>query len=153
MLPSTKREMFLALAWQYLGTFYKWGGDDPSGFDCSGLVIELAKSVGILPTSGDYRACDLWTRWKYLSVPDPRPGDVVFFGRDGNVTHVEICVLARPMLSIGASGGGSATRDEQDAIDQNAFIKVRPIYGRGVSHEVIGIVDLFDHPNLPGGNE
>ena len=37
------------LAWKYIGKFYKWGGDDPSGFDCSGFVIEILKSVGILP--------------------------------------------------------------------------------------------------------
>jgi len=30
-------------------TFYLWGGDDPlAGFDCSGFVIEILKSVGIL---------------------------------------------------------------------------------------------------------
>uniref|UniRef100_A0A6M3IV91 Putative cell wall hydrolase n=1 Tax=viral metagenome TaxID=1070528 RepID=A0A6M3IV91_9ZZZZ len=152
MLPTTEREMFLAIAWGYLGTFYTWGGDDPSGFDCSGLVVECAKSVGLLPRSGDYTAAGLWTRWKHLHVPNPAPGDVVFFGKGGRVTHVEICALRAPDCAIGASGGGSQTVSRADAIKDNAFIKVRPIWGRGVSHEVVGIVDLFtDRPPLGGG--
>ena len=155
MLPQTKREMFLAVAWQFHGTFYTWGGDDPSGFDCSGLVIECAKSVGVLPRRGDYRAIDLCTRWSHLTVQrhEIRPGDVVFFGRGQVVNHVEICALAHPACSIGASGGGSKTKTRDDAIKDNAFIKVRPIWGRGPAHEVIAIVDLFDHPSLPGGTE
>ncbi|MBU8871393.1 MAG: C40 family peptidase [Gemmatimonadales bacterium] len=155
MLPQTKREMFLGIAWQFLGKFYSWGGDDPSGFDCSGLVIECAKSVGILPRRGDYRAEDLCVRWGHLIVkrPEIRPGDVVFFGRGGKVSHVEICALTQPDLSIGASGGGSKTKTREDAIRDNAFIKVRPIWGRGSAHKVIAIVSLFDYPNPPGGNE
>ena len=153
LMPQTKREMFLAIAWRFLGTFYTWGGDDPSGFDCSGLVIECAKSVGILPRRGDYRACDLWTRWKCYTVTNPRPGDIVFYGRGGEVSHVEICALERPACAIGASGGGSQTKSRADAIKDTAFIKVRPIWGRGPAHEVVGIVDLFDHKDIPGGGE
>lgn len=148
MLPQTQRELFLAVAWRFLGTFYTWGGDDPSGFDCSGLVVECAKSVGILPRRSDYTASCLWTRWKHLHVANPAPGDVVFFGRGGVVSHVEICALSGPDLSVGAAGGGSETLSRADAIKDNAFIKVRPIWGRGPAHEVIGIVDLFN-PELP----
>ena len=143
MLPQTKREMFLAVAWSHLGRFYKWGGDDPSGFDCSGLVVECAQSVGLMPHGSDSTALGLWLRWQHLQVPNARPGDVVFFGRGGTVTHVEICALRAPALSIGASGGWSATDSEEDAIAHNAFVKVRPIFDRGMSHQVVGIVDLF----------
>ena len=44
---SAKR-WFLQTALAYLGTPYVWGGDDPSGFDCSGFVIECLKSAGLL---------------------------------------------------------------------------------------------------------
>jgi len=47
---------FLQSALSYLGTPYVWGGDDPSGFDCSGFVIECLKSAGILNEREDYTA-------------------------------------------------------------------------------------------------
>jgi cell wall-associated NlpC family hydrolase len=135
--------MFLAIAWSHLGRFYKWGGDDPSGFDCSGLVVECSQSVGLMAHGSDSNAAGLWLRWQHLHVPTPRPGDVIFFGKDGKVSHVEICVLMNPALSVGASGGWSETETEEDAINHNAYVKVRPIYNRGLNHQVIGIVDLF----------
>jgi hypothetical protein len=154
VLPQTERELSLAIAWGFLGTFYTWGGDDPSGFDCSGILVECSKAVGKLPRRSDFTAAGLYLRWKHLGIPaqNMRPGDVVFFGKGGRVTHVEICVLAHPALAIGASGGGKRTKTRQDAIKDNAFIKVRPVWGRGPHHEVVGVVDLFDHPDLPGGN-
>jgi hypothetical protein len=42
--------------------------------------------------------------------------------------HVEIAVNKH--LAIGASGGGSKTLTEADAIRHNAFIKMRPIDSR-----------------------
>ena len=48
-----KRELFVDVLWNYLGTWYSWGGDDPEGFDCSGLVVEGLKSVGMIPRGGD----------------------------------------------------------------------------------------------------
>jgi len=36
-----RREIAAKIAWHYLGTPYVWGGDDFSGFDCSGYVIEI----------------------------------------------------------------------------------------------------------------
>ena len=44
-----KRELALKIAESLLWTPYKWGGDDPSGLDCSGMMVEVLKSVGALP--------------------------------------------------------------------------------------------------------
>ena len=56
------RSVATKVAWHYLGTPYIWGGDDFSGFDCSGFVIEILKSVGILPRDGDWTAAMLKSR-------------------------------------------------------------------------------------------
>jgi hypothetical protein len=42
--------------------------------------------------------------------------------------HVDYAIT--DTLSIGASGGGSTTMSITTAIDQNAYIKVRPIKSR-----------------------
>jgi cell wall-associated NlpC family hydrolase len=122
------RKLVLRIAFHYLGTFYIWGGDDPSAFDCSGFAIECLKSVGVLPRSGDWTANGLSGR--FVGVVEPNPGDLVMWANaeQTRFIHVEICIGRG--LSIGASGGGSKTKTIKDAIKQNAFIKVRPIDSR-----------------------
>lgn len=134
------RKIALQIAWTYLGTPYQWGGDDPmAGFDCSGYVIEVLKSVGILPRKGDWTAQNLWERFKDKRIVTPHEGCLVFWeNHSGRAIHVELCL--NDTLSIGASGGGSKTQDLQDAIDQNAYIKVRPFRQRRM---IKGFLDPF----------
>ncbi|HUV28895.1 MAG TPA: NlpC/P60 family protein [Anaerolineales bacterium] len=121
------REIALKIAYSYLGTPYIWGGDDPSGFDCSGFCIEILQSVGCLPRNGDWTADQLADLWQRTRSDDP--GNLVFWRSDGGkVIHVEMCI--GDGLAIGASGGGSKTTTIAAAIKQNAFIKIRPINSR-----------------------
>jgi len=129
MDETAKRKMVLRIAYHYLGTWYQWGGDDPRGFDCSGLAIECLKSVGVLPYFGDWTAHQLFTLFP-IRPANPKPGDLVFWASSsGNrIRHVEIAVSDE--LSIGASGGGSGVRTVDDAVRENAYIKIRPIETR-----------------------
>lgn len=122
---------------RFIGKWYKWGGDDPSGFDCSGLVIEILKATGVLDRSVDMTAQGLYNTFKPFPTKNPRAGCLVFWqNMAGKVIHVEMMVSTE--LALGASGGGSRTRTVEDAIKQNAFIKVRPAATRE------GIVGFFD---------
>ena len=122
-----KRDLAIKYAWSYLGRWYKWGGDDPSGFDCSGLVIELLKAVGILPRGGfDTTAAGLFQRFKRRERIIPDAGYLAFWkSPKGLIEHVEFCIDNRH--TIGASGGCKKTETIADAIKHNAFIKIRPI--------------------------
>ncbi len=133
------REVAVRVAWASYGKPYIWGGDDAiAGFDCSGYCIEILQSVGILP-SGDWTAAGLWSRFASSRVDEPSEGCLVFWKTgSGHIRHIEFCIGGG--LSLGASGGGSRTKTEADAIRHNAFIKVRPIEGRGT---VAGFVDPF----------
>ena len=119
------RRVATQVAWKFLGTFYKWGGDDPSSFDCSGLGIELLKSTGVLPRGGDWTAHGLYNKFK--TVPSASEGHLAcYFNKDNTrVIHIEYCLNKH--LTIGASGGGSKTITHEDAIKHNAYVKVRPI--------------------------
>ena len=119
------KDSFLEYTKGFEGTFYTWGGDDPSGFDCSGLCIEGLKSVGILARKSDYTGERLRQLLAAYEVPTPYEGCLVFFMRDGKAYHVEVCI--NKYQTVGASGGGSRTKTVQDAIKHNAFIKRRPI--------------------------
>lgn len=132
-LPTTKREWFLWVVLQYHGTWYTWGGDDPSSFDCSGLVIEGLKSVGIINRKMDYAADGLWKKFRLgkllLDTVVEDAGDLCFwFDNQGKAVHVAVCVDEEHY--IGAEGGGRYVKTLKAAIKANAFIKIRPLDSR-----------------------
>ncbi len=80
----------LSKAMSLLGTPYRWGGESTDGFDCSGLVGYVYRSVlGMeLPRVSRQMA----TTGEAVDRSALAPGDLVFFGLRGRVTHVGIYV-------------------------------------------------------------
>ncbi len=135
------KEIALKVAFASLNKPYIWGGDDPvNGFDCSGFCIEILKSIGLLPRKGDWTAQGLWNKFYKHEVDKPHAGCLVFWTnvKGDKIIHVEYAISSH--LCIGASGGGSKTRSKQDAINQNAYIKVRPW---GSRPRVKGFIDPY----------
>jgi cell wall-associated NlpC family hydrolase len=74
--PRGQRAAHIAL--KYRGVPYRWGGTEPSGFDCSGFVQHVYAQVGLkLPRS----AAQQYEQGTPVSRADLRPGDLVFFDR------------------------------------------------------------------------
>ncbi|MGZ4481048.1 MAG: C40 family peptidase [Gaiellales bacterium] len=72
----------VALAMHEMGTPYVWGGESPSGFDCSGLVQWVYARLGVqLPRV----AADQYGAGRHVSRSQLRPGDLVFFDGLGHV--------------------------------------------------------------------
>jgi hypothetical protein len=133
------RKLALKIAFAYLGKWYKWGGDDPSGFDCSGFIMEILQSVGLVNRKEDLTAQGLWDRFLPTKISQPKPGALVFWQNDkGKVIHVEMCLDWE--VAIGASGGYGKTLTVEDAMKHNAFIKIRPIYSK---KGIKGFLDPF----------
>ena len=82
-------EQVVALAQNYLGVRYVYGGSSPRGFDCSGFTSWLYAQFGYsLPhsASAQYANCGY-----KVSRDALQPGDLVFFsssGHSGSITHV-----------------------------------------------------------------
>lgn len=124
-LSETARRWSIRTALAYLGTPYKWGGDDPSGFDCSGLVVECLQSSGQLENL-DFTADGLWRRFRDRQVATPKAGCLIFrLNSSGQADHVVLCL--DQWFMIGAAGGDRQTRSLTDAAQANAFVKIRPI--------------------------
>ncbi len=122
------RSAFVEYMSRWIGDWYKWGGDDPSGWDCSGHVIEGLKAFGKFPRKKDNTANGLLHRYSKCEVGSPRKGCLIFWvDSGGRAYHVEVAsgTWDNKWFSIGAKGGGSSTLTVSDAIRQNAFIKQR----------------------------
>ena len=88
---STRVKTVLQRAFALLGTPYRWGGSSPDGgFDCSGLVGYVFRSIGIdLPRVSRAMANEGVAITDRTALAE---GDLVFFGRRGRVDHVGIYV-------------------------------------------------------------
>ncbi|MGV8942768.1 C40 family peptidase [Thermomonas sp.] len=88
---SARVKTVLQRAFALLGTPYRWGGTSPdNGFDCSGLVGYVFRTIGIdLPRVSRAMADEGTPIADRNALTE---GDLVFFGRRGHVDHVGIYV-------------------------------------------------------------
>jgi cell wall-associated NlpC family hydrolase len=75
-LPPAKYTGVVAIAMQYLGVPYVWGGMSPAGFDCSGFVAYVYAQVGV---SLPHNAAMQFGYGVPVSRDQLEPGDLVFF--------------------------------------------------------------------------
>lgn len=69
----------VAIAYQYLGVPYVWGGASPSGFDCSGLASYCYAQIG---KSVPHYTGAIWEAFPRVPNDQLQPGDLVFFRAD-----------------------------------------------------------------------
>lgn len=84
-----KGEEVVKFALQYVGNPYVYGGTSlTKGTDCSGFSSSVYKNFGIniqRTSRGQYAS-----NGKAVKKEDLKPGDLVFYGYNGNVSHVAI---------------------------------------------------------------
>lgn len=81
---SGRAKKVIDFAMAQLGDPYKWGGNGPNAWDCSGLTQHAFAAAGIsIPrvVGPQYAAT------KHISMSDLQPGDMVFYG---SMSHVGI---------------------------------------------------------------
>ena len=94
-----------------VGKPYKYGGSNPAGFDCSGLVQYSFRQAGIsLPRSTDEQR----RAARKVSTSGLQPGDLLFFDQEGKKHgHVGIYVGRGEFVHAPSSG----KRVRRDPID------------------------------------
>ena len=99
--PSTQA---LAVARKMLGTPYRYGGTDPKGFDCSGLVRYAFKQSGLeLPRTSR----EMFHVSQRIDPQKIEPGDLIFFALSANkISHVGIYAGQSRFIHSPSSGKG-----------------------------------------------
>jgi len=80
--PAAQYGGVVGIAMQYLGVPYRWGGADPSGFDCSGFSMYVYAKVGV---SLPHHAASQYGMGSPVSKDQLEPGDLVFFNGLGHM--------------------------------------------------------------------
>ena len=107
LYPTLDRSQVLAVAMQYIGTPYVHGGEDPTKFDCSGLITFVYAQFGVKLTHYVPTQDEEGTR---VSADEAVPGDLVVFD---NLAHDGIYAGNGMILDAPKPGG---------------FVSVRPIW-------------------------
>ncbi|HMY44823.1 MAG TPA: C40 family peptidase, partial [Leptospiraceae bacterium] len=114
------------LAQKYLGVPYRFGGQSPDGFDCSGLTGYVYKKAGYqLPR-------DAGDQFKALRpIKTPRPGDLVFFKIDGkSIGHVGIYLGNLRFIHAPSTGKTVSIADMRISYWKTRYAGARTIFGQ-----------------------
>jgi cell wall-associated NlpC family hydrolase len=79
---SGKAGVAVRFAYDAIGTPYKWAGEGPGGYDCSGLTQAAWGAAG---KSLPHNAAMQWDKVAHISRSQLQPGDLVFYSGLGHV--------------------------------------------------------------------
>ena len=98
-----KREAIVETALGQVGRPYRYGGDSPEGFDCSGLVEYSYAEAGI---QVPHNTSALRSSGSHIALGDARPGDLLFyrFNSSPSSLHVAIYLGHGKMVHAPAQG-------------------------------------------------
>lgn len=81
---SDERRKILQAAQRVIGVKYKYGGEDTTGFDCSGFTKYIYRSAGLeLPHNANQQSKVGDT----VELSKAKPGDLIFFGSNSRAYH------------------------------------------------------------------
>jgi len=124
--PEDPRRLIVSRALAMLGQPYRWGGDAPGGFDCSGLVLYATAGSGVHVPRTTHEQLQ-----SGVSIPrrQVRAGDLVFMRLEHKELHVGIAIDNERFVHSPAAGR-TVRIDSLDAQPYSrGFLTARRIVG------------------------
>jgi len=110
---------------EMLGKPYRYAGDTPAGFDCSGLVKYSYGRAGIAMPRDTQSQREISV---LVSVRNLRAGDLLFFDQEGKKTsHVGIYIGNGRFIHAPSSGGKVRTDSLNSEFWKKHFVEARRI--------------------------
>jgi cell wall-associated NlpC family hydrolase len=121
-LDRNVRTMALDTARSMLGVAYRYGGADPRGFDCSGLVHYSYAKAGLeLPRTSQ----DIFRASQLVNPGNLRAGDLVFFTISSKkIAHVGIYAGNKRFIHAPSSGKGVSYASLETPYWKNRLVAV-----------------------------
>ena len=130
------------MAKQYLNSPYKWGGNGPFKFDCSGLVLKCLSDVGILLADTTAQGLHAWCfKQNTFYSSNPNEDCLLFFGKSTEkISHIAIAINERFMIEAGG-GDSTFTNPTQEMLRmKDARVRIKDIKRRKDLVDCIKIV-------------
>ena len=108
-----------------VGAPYRYGGVDPGGFDCSGLVHYSFRKIGIALPRDTYSLREVGVE---IDMDDLAKGDLVFFDQEGKKSsHVGIYLGDGRFVHAPSSGGRVRTDSLSAEFWRKHFVEARRV--------------------------
>lgn len=120
----TIRQKLVNDAHRFIGSPYRWGGTEPSGFDCSGLTLTVYRLNGIvIPRT----STEQYNHGRAISQRHLNPGDLVFFRTEKNkrISHVGIYIGNGHFIHAPGKGRQVQEASLSDTYYKNTFAGAR----------------------------
>ena len=122
---SSKGQAIVNTARKYMGVRYVWGGSSPKGFDCSGLVQYVCRSLGI---SVNRTAAAQFSNGRAVNKADLQPGDLVFFAKSKRISHVGIYIGNGQMIHAPHTGDVVRIASINSGYYSRTYVGARRVY-------------------------
>ncbi|MDA8210546.1 MAG: NlpC/P60 family protein [Clostridia bacterium] len=97
-------DTILEYAKTLMGSPYRYGGQTPQGFDCSGYIQYVLKNFGLTTPR---TAAEQFNSGKKITPQEARPGDLVAFKDGASISHSGIYLGGGKFISSASSKGVS----------------------------------------------
>lgn len=99
---TSRVDTIMNYAKSFIGVPYRYGGESPKGFDCSGYIQYVFRNFGIdLPRTAD----EQFYLGKTIKNEEAKPGDIVAFREGREITHTGLYLGGGKFLSSTSSRG------------------------------------------------
>lgn len=117
---ATVGERAATIALDQVGVPYRYGGNSPAGFDCSGLVHYSYAGAGLaIPRT----TTGLWQALAPVDARQMRTGDLLFFDIQGKMSHVGMYLGGGRFVHAPSSGRVVTVERLDDAYYSRALIR------------------------------